>query len=210
MAKLKGPLFSLGASGQLGKTVVYFGWKGLDVVREYVVPSNPRTAGQTTQRGYMTGAVAAIHNAQALATNPLDAEDISAYSLWALVVKSATTWFNQACKNWIDTMVAGNTPVIYADGTMSDKTANSLDLILYLNEETSSDLVAGKFYFGTSKTALIHSATATVVAGASVALVNEDASAFLTAGVKYFWQFRPDAGDPCVGAKSGIYSFVAE
>ncbi|GAH96000.1 unnamed protein product, partial [marine sediment metagenome] len=37
MAKLKGPLFSLGASQQLGKALVFFGWKGLDVVREYVI-----------------------------------------------------------------------------------------------------------------------------------------------------------------------------
>ncbi|GAI75819.1 unnamed protein product, partial [marine sediment metagenome] len=43
MAKLKGPLFSLGASGALGEAVVYFPWKGLNVVREYVIPSNPKT-----------------------------------------------------------------------------------------------------------------------------------------------------------------------
>lgn len=209
MAKLKGPLFSLGASQQLGKTLVYFGWKGLDVVREYVIPSNPRTAAQTTQRGYVTAAVAAVHAAQALASNALDAADISAYALLASVVKAATTWFNQVVKLWIDCEILSDIPVIYSNGTISDPTTDSFDCIMTLNEETGSSLVAGKFYFGTSKTALIHSQAATVTAGVSVALTNTDLSAFLTAGVKYFMQFRPDAADPCEGADSGIYYFTA-
>ncbi|GAI46981.1 unnamed protein product, partial [marine sediment metagenome] len=37
-----------------------------------------------------------------------------------------------------------------------------------------------------------------------------DLSAWMVAGTKYFWQFRPDTTDPCVGANSGIYYFVAE
>lgn len=209
MAKLKGPLFSLGASQQIGKTLVYFNWKGLDVVREYVVPSNPQTAGQTTQRGYLTACVSAVHAAQALAANALDAADISAYALLASVVKSATTWFNQVVKLWIDCKVLSDVPVIYSNGTISDPTTTTFDCILTINEETGSQLAAGKFYFGTSKTALIHSAVATVTPGASVALVNQDLSAFLTAGVKYFMQFRPDVADPCEGADSGIYYFTA-
>jgi len=42
VSKLKAPLLSLGASGQIGKSLVFFGWKGLDVVREYVIPSNTK------------------------------------------------------------------------------------------------------------------------------------------------------------------------
>lgn len=209
MAKLKAPLLSFGASGQIAKSIVYFPWKGLNLAREYVIPSNPKTAGQTTQRSYMTDAVAAIHAAQALAADALDATDVIAYALYASVVQAATTWFNQACRLWIDVMVAGKTPVIYSNGTVSDPTHDSIDLVLTVNEETPSDLAAGKFYFGTTKTALLHSAVATVNAGVDVELVNEDLSAFLTAGVKYYWQFRPDAGDPCLGANSGIYHFVA-
>lgn len=209
MAKLKGPLFSLGASQQLGKTLVYFNWKGLDVVREYVVPSNPKTAGQTTQRGYLTAAVAKIHAAQALAANALDAADISAYALLASVVKAATTWFNQAVKEWVDCKVAGNDPLIYSNFTVSDATVGAFDCIVYLNEETGSQLANGKFYFGTSKTALIHSFAGVVNPGVDVDIVAGDLSAFLTAGVKYFVQFRPDAADPSEGCNSGIYYFTA-
>src|SRR3989304_5419175 len=45
MAKLKAPLLSFGASGKLADTLVYFPWKGLAVVRSYVIPANPNTAG---------------------------------------------------------------------------------------------------------------------------------------------------------------------
>ncbi len=209
MAKVNAPLFSFNAAGKLANSLVYFGWKGLDVVRSYVVPANPKTAGQVTQRGYFTAAVAAIHAALALAANMLDAADKAAYSVLASTRATPRTWFNEIVKLWADVEVAGNTPVIYTDGTISDAAHDSFDCILYLSEETGSTLAAGKFYFGTSKSALIHSVAATVNAGVSVTLVAEDLSAFLTAGVKYFMQFRPDVADGCEGAVSGIYSFTA-
>ena len=60
MAKLKAPLLSFGASGAIAKSLVYFPWKGLNVVREYVIPSNPKSTLQVTQRGYLAAAVAVI------------------------------------------------------------------------------------------------------------------------------------------------------
>ena len=207
MAKLKGPLLSLGASGSIADTLTFFTWKGINVAREHVVPTNPRTAKQTTQRSYITAAVAKIHECQALAANPLDAEDTAAYALWAAAKGKIMTWFNSICKLWIDCEILEDIPVIYTDGTVTTSTPAAIDLIMYLNEKTGSSLVAGKFFFGSSRTSLIHSAAATVVPGVSVALSAEDCSAFLTAGEKAFWQFRPDAADPCEGADSGIYYF---
>jgi len=209
MAKVNAPLFSFNASGKLANALVYFGWKGLDCVRSYVIPSNPKSAGQTTQRGYFTAAVAAIHAALALAANALDAADKAAYALLASTRAIPRTWFNEIVKLWADCEVLADVPIIFTDGTVSDPGNASFDCIFYLNEETGSQLAAGKFYFGTSKTAMIHSAAATVNAGVSVTLVAEDLSAFLTAGNKYYMQFRPDAADPCEGAVSGIYTFVA-
>jgi len=209
MAKLKGPLMSLAASGQLAKTLVFFGWKGLNVAREYVVPSNPKTAGQTTQRGYMTEAVALVHAAQAEDTNPLDSDDQVAYSALAQAKGKIMTWFNQVCKLYVDVMVAGNSPVVYRNGNFLGTAAAAFGFEAYLSEETGSDLAAGKFYVGTSRTNLIHPITATLTAGSHVYCEGYDASAFMTAGVKYFIQFRPDAADPSEGADSGIYNFVA-
>ena len=209
MAKLKGPLFSFDASGALADALVYFPWKGLSVVRKYVIPANPKTTAQNTQRGYVTEAVNKVHAVQILASHALDAADIAAYASLALTEPSPRTWFNEVVKKWVDCRVATKIPVIYSDGTISDPSASSFDCILYINEKTASQLAAGKFYFGTSKTALINSSAATVEAGTSVALADKDLSAFLSAGTKYFMQFRPDAEDPCEGAVSGIFTFTA-
>ncbi len=62
MAIVKAPLLSLGARGQLGKSLVFSGWKGLKTVREHVVPANPQTAAQITQRDLVTVVVAAWKN----------------------------------------------------------------------------------------------------------------------------------------------------
>ncbi|MBA7530550.1 hypothetical protein ES705_22758 [subsurface metagenome] len=209
MAKLKAPLLSLGASGQLAKTLVFFGWKGLNVAREYVVPANPKTALQIAQRAHVTEAVAFIHTAQADATNPLKSIDQVAYSALAAVKGVVMTWFNMAVKLWIDTSVALKVGCIYSDMTFTTKTVGAIDLELYLNEKTGSTLAAGNFFFGSTKTNLIHQAAATVTAGDKVALVAEDCSAFLTAGVKAYVQFRPAPADGCEGADSGIYNFYA-
>lgn len=210
VAKLKAPLMSLGASGALGKALVFFGWKGLDVVREYVIPTNPQTTGQTTQRGYLTAAVAAIHAALGLAANPLAEDDISAYALLGSTRKTPRTWFNEVVKAWLDAKVLGRIPVIYRDGEVIDETVTSIDITIRISEETASQLAAGRYYFGTSKTSLVHSVAASVTPGVLVELVAQDLSAFLTAGIKYFFQFRPNVGDPCQGNNSGIYYFTAD
>ncbi len=56
MAKVSGPLFSLEARGKIADAVVYFPWKGLHVVRQWLKPANPQTADQGDQR-LITGAL---------------------------------------------------------------------------------------------------------------------------------------------------------
>lgn len=46
MARLRGPLLSFGAEGQIAKTMVTATWRGVKYAREYVVPANPRTQAQ--------------------------------------------------------------------------------------------------------------------------------------------------------------------
>lgn len=202
-------MFSFNASGKLANSLVYFGWKGLDCVRSYVIPANPKTAAQVIQRGYLTEAVAKIHAVLALATHPLDAADKAAYANLASTRATPRTWFNEIARLWIKCRVAVKIPVIYSDATISATAHAAFSCIMYLNEKTASQLAAGKFYFGTSKTALIYSTAATVVAGTSVALTAVDLSAFLVAATKYFMQFKPNVGDPCIGADSGILGFTA-
>lgn len=205
MAKLKAPVMSLGATGQLGKTLVFFPWKGLNVVREYVIPTNPDTTLQQAQRKILREAVAKVHDAQARALNPLDRDDQIAYSALAQAKGKIWTWFNQAVKLWIDVKVDGKTPIVYSNGFMIDTLATSFEPFLALNEETPTDLTIGKFYLGISKTNLIQSLDGIVTPGLEVRLAAGAGFSGLTVGKKYYWQFRPTADPLCLGADSGIY-----
>lgn len=54
MAKIQGPLLSMGGSGQIGQSHVYSTWKGRPYVRRYVVPANPQSTEQTKTRKVFT------------------------------------------------------------------------------------------------------------------------------------------------------------
>lgn len=56
MAKITGPLMSLGASGSLAKTLVASKWKGRPYMRQHVVPANPQSAAQSTTRNTFANA----------------------------------------------------------------------------------------------------------------------------------------------------------
>ena len=198
MAKLKAPLLSLGASGALGKAIVFFDWKGLDVAREYVIPANPKTAPQLTQRGYMIKAVDTIHQFQARPADPFNPTDKMAYALWGSTYSTPRTWFNQAVKSWVDLKVKGKIPAIFGASTITE---GDTKLTIKLNHMPESSLITnGKLWYGTSKTALIHSIDTTMAALGT----GKDITG-LTNGVKYFVQFRSTLPDTFAGNKSGIY-----
>jgi hypothetical protein len=50
MVRVKGPMFSLSASGTIGKTATFSNWKGRDYVRRHAIPSNPRSGLQVGVR----------------------------------------------------------------------------------------------------------------------------------------------------------------
>lgn len=54
MAKVQGPLLSIGGSGQIGNSQVYSRWKGRPYVRRYVIPANPQSTEQTKTRTVFT------------------------------------------------------------------------------------------------------------------------------------------------------------
>lgn len=201
MAKLKAPLMSLGASGQLGKALVFFPWKGLDVVREYIIPSNPRSTDQMTQRGYLTDAVAAVHLAQGYADLPMDEDDIRAYALWGSTYPTPRTWFNQAVKNYIDQVVAGKKCATYRTGNSAEAN-EKLTVNIRNTFIQAGHITTGRFYYGKTKTALnnFELATPNLAQHEMVAVLDN-----LTNGVKYFWQFRPLTLAAYIGCLSGIY-----
>jgi hypothetical protein len=201
VAKLKAPLLSLGASGAIGKTLVFFGWKGIDAVREYVIPANPKTAPQNTQRGYLIAVVAAIHAAQVDVTNPLLGVDMSAYSLYASCAKTPRTWFNQIASRWLIAEVNSEVATIYSNGEFVDPATEEITITLF-NHQTADQ--AGFMVAGTSKTALL-----TAMAADGVVGVHTGVFTGLTKGVKYFFQFWPTkVTDDKYTARSGIYYHV--
>jgi len=50
MAKVAGPLFSMDASGSIGKAIVFSKWKGRPYVRQLVTPKNPKSGSQVGVR----------------------------------------------------------------------------------------------------------------------------------------------------------------
>lgn len=60
MAKVTGPLFSLSASGKLGDALVYFTWKGRNVIRQWLTPANPQASDQGDRRIIMGGTGRAV------------------------------------------------------------------------------------------------------------------------------------------------------
>lgn len=50
MSKTTAPALSFQAKGQIGKTMVYSRWRGIDYVRQYVIPANPQTVAQQNVR----------------------------------------------------------------------------------------------------------------------------------------------------------------
>lgn len=64
MAKVTGPLFSISASGKIADSMVFFGWKGTNVVRQWLKPANPMSFGQGDNRIYMGGTGRAVGKIQ--------------------------------------------------------------------------------------------------------------------------------------------------
>jgi len=202
VAKLKAPLMSLGASGQLGKALVFFSWKGLNVVRQHIVPTNPKTQAQLDQRQLMTWAIEAVHEAQSTAANKLGDTDKSAYALWAGIVQAATTWVNQAVRNQIDQYVAGKHAAVYRGGTIA-VASGQVTITVYNTSIDPAGITEGYFHYGTSKTALLSTSLATIDV---VTRKATKAIAGLTNGMKYYFQFRPSALPDYIGNYSGIYT----
>lgn len=198
MAKLKAPLLSLGASGAIAKAIVYFPWKGLNCAREYIIPSNPKTSGQTTIRGYLTAAVAMVHAAQALAADALDEADQMAYALLGSLQATPRTWFNTFCKQYIDQHVAAKKGAIYTNLTVTPG-VDKLTVMAQFTKEGANDIAFGNIWWGTSKSNMPNS-----VACTGVELKAGKDTGVLVTGVKYYVQFRPTGHDDFIGANSGI------
>lgn len=116
MARVTAPVLSLGARKTIGKTVTFFRSRGMDVARQRVIPANPQTPDQTTQRTAFSEAVALAQ----LVAAPLKA-------LWKAAATAdgkGETWLSRAaraCLNvgWLadGTLAAGAGSITVYDPT---------------------------------------------------------------------------------------------
>ena len=186
MAKVTGPLFSLSASGQLAKTLVYMKWKGIQDVRKYVVPANPKSALQVIQRGYFHTTIDLWHST---AWNALDKV---AWNLLASVQDSILSGFNTFVKLVTKAKVEVHTFLpIYG---MVVSAVDNQGFVL-----TAAGVTGGAYtcYYGTTKTNL--SSTTAVVNTAGVLVATLTGLAALT---DYYVQIRTTTAS--ANAVSGI------
>lgn len=190
MAKVTAPLFSLKASGAIAKTLVFSNWKGIEDVRQYVIPANPKTAGQLQQRGYLKDAVTQWHTAG------FKAQDITAWNLLALALKAPASGYNMFTRYYITALIAS-------------KTWTPITNILITNiQKTSATVTAdittdktGKLYIGTSKTNMIKEVSGTHGSGKySFSLTA------LTGSTTYYFYIENTASGEA--ARTGIYQFT--
>jgi len=171
MAKLTGPLFSLGASGSIAKTITFGKWKGIPTARQRVDPSNPNTADQQTQRGFMSLAVAFWRGFLT------GTDGKSSWNTEATASGKAQSGFNSYTS--AATKIQAQDPNgSMAIGTTDDTAATVTFDMLNLDDGTMGD-EAGDFILnvGTSATQMLDSYTVAIVAGECIFDTSADYSA---------------------------------
>jgi len=135
MAKVTGPLMSMDARGALGKAIVFSNWKGVAVVRQFVIPSNPNTAAQQSVRAAFSSAVEVFKT--------LSAEDKTAWGRRASGL--AMSGYNALVKYCSAAIQAGKTWVTINNVNEGAAATNSTITV----EVTTDALKACKVEYGT-------------------------------------------------------------
>lgn len=194
MAKVIGPLFSFGASGKLAKTLIYSVWKGIKTVKQYVVPSNPKTDAQQTQRGFWKTVVDLWHS-----TN-WNAADLTAWNLLASISGKIQSGFNQFVSLCVDVLVAGLT--LKTVSNFTETTPGSTTYVLTFDSSLTNAKECTLKY-GANKSVLTEEKDGTAD-GTNVAF----SLTGLTASTKYYCKVIPK--DATERAYSGLYTFTTE
>jgi len=196
MAKVTAPLLSFTARGQIAGTLVYFPWKGIDAVRSYVVPANPNSSAQQTQRGYFGDAVDLWHSLG------LTADDRTAWNRYATTLPTPQSGFNAFVREYINLRVGGLSAAATAmgfDGSLVDDADGT-----FTGEITEDgSAVAVDMLWGTSPTALLN-----VTAASEAVNVWTAAPATQVPGQTIYARFRVEAAANAIIGWSGIYRLV--
>lgn len=115
MAKVTGPLLSLDASGTVASTMVFSRWKGINYVRQRVIPTYSNTFKQIAIRGLVKDATQAWKAGSTVGTVVINASYKAAFDTAASGM--AMSGFNLFLRNCVAINYdAGVSP--YFDGTL--------------------------------------------------------------------------------------------
>lgn len=192
MAKVTAPLFSFGASGKIADSLVFMTWKGISTIRKWVVPANPKTAAQTSQRSKLTNAVSAWH------TVALTILDTAAWNALATLAAKPLSGFNKFVKEFIRIAVAGDTWELLTVGILAAGGSGELDVQIDSGDGTTV-VVA---HYGVKRTLLLSEENLTHTTGTWSGTI-----ASLVTGDKYYVQFRQVTSG--IEGVSGIYEGIA-
>ena len=184
------PLLSMTAKGTLGDALTFGRLKGQNIVRIRVIPANPDTAAQQSQRGKLTTTVDEWH------VSGLTAVDIEAWNRWASASFRTMSGYNLFTSQRVKYRVQGGTEVPMFAATVSAIQAADFTLDL--------DAVSGgtcKVYLGTTKTSQPTEYTMTDSTGDKFT----DLIDGLAASTKYYWYIEyTDAAT--FSYRSGLYT----
>jgi len=159
MAKVTAPLLSFAASGKIADTLVAFSWKGVNVMRQYVIPTNPKTAAQVAHRSLFSACVSVWRNSFT------DTEMRTGWNKSALLNKKAMSGFNVAMASMLP-MVSTDPDASF--GESYTEMAGRLVTIAMLNaDDGAAGDEAGNFslWAGTQPDALLHIEDIAIAAG---------------------------------------------
>ncbi len=121
MAKVIGPLQSLDASGKFANSMVFSKWKGINVVRQYVIPTYRNTDEQKAVRDIVSDASIAWKEEDTVGAVEIDTAYKAAYDLAAS--GSAYSGFNLFIKECMTENLVDTVGVKSYDGTLEIRTA---------------------------------------------------------------------------------------
>jgi len=149
MAKVTAPLLSFSASGKIADTLVAFSWKGISVMRQYVIPTNPNTAAQVTQRTLFTACVSAWR------LYLTDTEIRTGWNKSALLNKKPMSGFNVAMASLIK-MLAGDPDASYGE-SYAEQAGRLVTIAMKNMDDGAAGDEAGNFslWAGTAPDALL-------------------------------------------------------
>jgi len=189
MAKVRTPLLSIDASGQLGKSLVFLRWKGIRDVRKYVIPANPRTNLQQAQRSRFQLAVQAWHSVGMTGT------DKEAWGRYSSVSGRIQSGFNAFVQWFVKTKLQNKIP-LSINSINFTQSGNNLNI-------TGASNLDGPItaYVGTSKTLFPIVATGNVQEGVINITVQN-----LSPGVQYYIYLEQTAQGK--EGRTGLYVFT--